>query len=151
MTHVSNDTNAVKSRTGEQAAVKFLQSAGFKNIKRREKGDPIGFDFKAEKDGKTVKIEVKSTGSENEIPDSMGNEFDLANPREPKLVADYLLVVRLREESGSPGTYKAYGAHLLTQEVVNRYKHKLKLSVVLSRELKNKLKHAPEYWLNWPK
>ena len=110
MTVLSNDSNAVKSRTGENAAVKFLESAGFKNIKRREKGDPIGFDYKAEKDGKPVKIEVKSTGSPNEIPDSMGNEFDLTDPHDPKLVADYLLVVRLKEDSENPGTYNAYGA-----------------------------------------
>ena len=151
MTQLSNDTNAVKSRTGELAAVKFLQSADFKNIKRREKGDPIGFDFKAEKDGKPVMIEVKSTESSNEIPDSMGNEFDLNNPQDPKLVADYLLVVRLKEDAENPGTFIPSGAHLLTREVVNQYKHRLKLSVVLSRELKNKLRKAPEYWLDWPK
>lgn len=149
MPQYSQDTNAIKGRTGERAAVQLLESKGFSDVRKREKGDPIGFDFKAIKSGENVTVEVKSTGSPNGIPDAMGNEFDLKDPRNPRLRADYLLVVRLKEDANNRGSYLIQGAHLLPKNYVNQFRHTIKPIVVLSRELKNELRNAPEYWVDY--
>lgn len=144
----SRDPNAVKGKTAEDEAIGLLVKKGFAEIKRRVRGDPIGFDLKAKLNGCVVTIEVKGTESENEIPDSMGNEFDLTDLANPKLRADFLMIVRLRKDKSNQGTYSVLGAHLLPGDYVNGFKQTVKLSVVLSRELKNNLKNDREHWVS---
>ena len=148
MVNLSNEPNAIKARLGEDIAKVILQREGFTNVKKREKGDK-GFDLKAEKNGKPVTIEVKGTKSRNEIPDSYINEFDMIDAKSPKLRADFLLVVRIDEKGGNPSKFNVTGAHLLPRSVVNKYQHTVKRTIVLSRELKNYLKDAPEYWIEY--
>lgn len=142
---LSEDSNAVKGRLGEREAFRLLERNGFTNVKRREKGE-IGFDLKAEREGHSVTVEVKSTTGVYSIPDAYISEFDLSCELDPKLIADYLLVVRLTKKE--KGGYTVEGGHLLPRGLVNSFKHRIKLGVVLSRDLQNLLKDTREYWIN---
>jgi hypothetical protein len=143
----SQDPNQVKGKKGEEEGIDLLKRNGFIEVRKRDGGEK-GFDLKANEKGKQVKIEVKGTENENEIPDMVASEFDLKNKKAPKLVADYLLVVRLRKDGTG---FIAKGAHLLPKKVVDEYakEHKLKSTIVLSRRLKNDLKDvnfSKKYW-----
>jgi hypothetical protein len=78
----------------------------------------------------------------------MGNEFDLADLTNPKLRADFLMIIRLLKDKSVHGTYSVLGAHLLLRDYVNSFKHTVKRSIVLSGELKKKLKNDRKHWIN---
>ena len=140
----SETPNAVISRLGEKEAIRILERKGYTNIMRRGKNE-TGFDLKADRDGRTFKFEVKTTTGEYSIPDAYSSEFDLKDKNHPALIADYLLVVRANKTENG---YSIKGAHLLPRELVNRFQHRIKLTVVLSRDLQNILKDSGEYWID---
>ncbi|MGC8483861.1 MAG: hypothetical protein ACP5OE_09500, partial [Thermodesulfobium sp.] len=131
----TEDENRKKTKVAEDLALvtKILGSWGFTDIKKNtnNKGknaskNDIGFDFKAKKHGKKVKIEVKAVTYRNGvlpgIPDSVITEFELdENYENPKFKADYLLVVGLEKvENGSNGIdYRPKEAYLLTRDQIN--------------------------------
>ena len=141
----SEDPNAVKSKLGEKEAIRILEREGYTNIMRRDKSEK-GFDLKADKDGRTFKFEVKTTVGDFSIPDAYISEFDVTCQNHPLLISDYLLVVRVKKTEDG---YNVKGAHLLPRDFVNRFQHRIKLTVVLSRDLQNILKDSDEYWIDY--
>jgi hypothetical protein len=124
------DENRRKTKISEDPELikRILGPLGFSHIEKNKKNknknvdrNDIGFDFRAKKDGKDVKVEVKAStfGKDNKIkgiPDSVITEFELDGSGDPKFKPDFLLVIGLTaEERHNPEI-----AYLLTKEEGNR-------------------------------
>lgn len=88
--------NSNKGKLGEDIAKNWLVSQGYKVL---DKNKEIGYDIKAELNGITYKIEVKTNNSPYGIPDMHDTEF-IWNEEEKswKFTGDKLLIIRLNKE-----------------------------------------------------
>ena len=146
------DANRKKTKISEDPELieKILGPCGFSPIEKNKKNknknvdrNDIGFDFRAKKDGKDVKVEVKAStfGKDNKIkgiPDSVMTEFELDGSRDPKFKPDFLLVIGLTAEE----PYDPEVAYLLTKEEVNKFKHEIKETVRFASKLRTLLRNA---------
>ncbi|MGC9193731.1 MAG: hypothetical protein ACP5FQ_07580 [Thermoplasmata archaeon] len=145
------DENRKKNRISEDLELikRILEPLGFSDINKNKENqsgnkDNVGYDFKAKKDGKDVKIEVKSSTFDDNgiikgIPDAFETEFtNLKAGESPKLKADYLLVIGLENNE----KYDPKKAYLIPKEIVNKreYQHHVSLRVRFSSTLKTDLK-----------
>jgi len=85
--------NSEKAKFGEDYVASYLSNHGY-IVKKRIKGE-LGFDLSAEKDGVTIKVEVKTLNNRRGgIPDMHDTEFSRIN-NEWIFNADFLYVLRL--------------------------------------------------------
>lgn len=104
--------NSDKGKFGEEYVVDYYRRQGYK-VRRRVKGER-GFDLLVEKDGKQLKVEVKTSNNHfGGIPDMHDSEFVMEDG-EWKLIADRLVVVRLDED-------KPVQLDILTKDEVDSY------------------------------
>ena len=135
------DKEMSKEQQRIEVAKRLLERDGFEFSKEYQKEK--GCDLIARKDGKMVKIEVKTTESIG-ISDAFQTEFQELGS-EPVIKAHYLVVVRKKGE-------KIFGSNLISKEDVERYKaqHKMVKHVKLSRELQREAYDRKlGKWLAW--
>ncbi len=90
----SKDPNVVKGNLGEEITKAYLLKMLHYDDVEVVKGKGIGFDLLATKRGKTLKVEVKCSSTEHDIPDCYRDEFD----SEQKLRADQFWIVRVTKK-----------------------------------------------------
>jgi hypothetical protein len=104
--------NHNKGKLGEEFVMNYLEKEGYQTRKATEEN---GCDIIAAKDGKEIKIEVKTTKyGRKGIPDMHDTEF-VRSGDEWFLVPDYLYIVRLGEDE------TPCSIDILNKEEVDRY------------------------------
>jgi hypothetical protein len=100
-----------------------------------------GYDLLIKKGDECCTVEVKGATPPDGIPDAYETEFDLSDEDKPMFKADHLFLVKFKEDG------EAEYAHDIPKMVINREKytrgdkrHKIKTTVVFSRNIKNDLK-----------
>jgi hypothetical protein len=106
------DPNKRKGDIGVETVIRHLTAQGYLCQDVSKQGRRYGgFDVLAKKEGRTIRVEVKSSQSEHGIPDFYSGEFD----DNLGLVADFIYIVRLDED------YRPRSIDVLSKEEVDRY------------------------------
>lgn len=104
-------SNSNKGKLGERLVARYLvEKRGYKILDYKQNG----CDIIAQKNGKNITVEVKTSSSDYGIPDLNETEFELINNKW-FLVADYLYIVRLNKE------HKPFRLDILTKDDVDTY------------------------------
>ena len=114
---------------GVQLVIDYLTERGYKCTDVQKNNLEKGHDIIAEKDGKRITIEVKTTQKDKGISDCYITEFDKKN----KFIPDFLYVVRLDDD------FMLNKVEVLTKEEINTYNHSRVERIRVSSKLKTDL------------
>lgn len=114
---------------GVQLVIDYLTEQGHKCTDVQKNNAERGYDIVAEKSGKRITIEVKTTQKEKGISDCYITEFS----KENKFIPDFLYVVRLEDD------FKLNKVEVLTRDEINTYNHSRVERIRVSSKLKTDL------------
>jgi len=127
------DQNKKKADIGVNSVMKYYENQGYSCQDVSTDRKYIGYDIVANKEDKSLKIEVKCSKTPGGIPDSYPSEVD----KNLGLVADYLCIVRLN------GKEKPRAIDILSKVEVDKYydKHRKVERIRWASRLKTDLKN----------